>query len=239
EGTQYESYRTMGAHPIECQGIPGVRFAVWAPNAEVVSVIGDFNDWDERRHPMRLRSSGVWEIFLPGVGAGTNYKYSVRAPSRGFHQQKADPYGFAMEVPPQSASIVTNLDTYQWNDREWMDARAHKDPLKQPVSIYEVHLGSWLRGPEYLSQLPRARGQAGRVCRPARLYAFGIAARDGASLLRVMGISSGGLLCPHIALRPAAGLHVFRRSLPSGRRRRHRRLGAGSFSQGCTRAGVL
>src|SRR5581483_514164 len=153
EGTQYESYRTMGAHPIECQGVPGVRFAVWAPNAEVVSVIGDFNDWDERRHPMRLRSSGVWEIFLPGVGAGTNYKYSVRALSRGFHQQKADPYGFAMEIPPQSASIVTDLDTYQWNDHEWMDVRAHKDPLKQPVSIYEVHLGSWLRGPQntYLS----------------------------------------------------------------------------------------
>ena len=101
EGTQYESYRTMGAHLVECQGVPGVRFAVWAPNAEVVSVVGDFNDWDERRHPMRVRTGGVWEIFLPGVGPGTNYKYSVRAPSRGFRQQKADPYGFATEVPPQ------------------------------------------------------------------------------------------------------------------------------------------
>src|SRR5579863_4309839 len=81
EGTQYESYHTMGAHLVDCMGVHGVRFAVWAPNAEVVSVIGDFNDWDERRHSMRLRSGGVWEIFLPGVGAGTNYKYSVRAPS--------------------------------------------------------------------------------------------------------------------------------------------------------------
>ena len=110
EGTQYESYRTMGAHMVECQGVPGVRFAVWAPNAEVVSVVGDFNEWDERRHPMRLRTGGIWEIFMPGVGAGTNYKYSVRAPSRGYRQQKSDPYGFAMEVPPKSASVVWDLE---------------------------------------------------------------------------------------------------------------------------------
>ena len=122
----------MGAHIVECSGVHGVRFAVWAPNAEVVSVVGDFNDWDERRHPMRLRSGGVWEIFLPGVGPGANYKYSVRAPARGFRQQKADPYGFATELPPKSASIVCDLETYQWNDQQWMDARAHKDHLKSP-----------------------------------------------------------------------------------------------------------
>jgi len=153
EGTQYESYRAMGAHIVECLGVWGVRFAVWAPNAEVVSVVGDFNDWDERRHPMRLRSGGVWELFLPGVGAGVNYKYSVRAPSREFRQQKADPYGFGTEVPPKSASIVCDLATYQWNDQPWMEARAGKDHLKEPISIYEVHLGSWLRGPNnsYLS----------------------------------------------------------------------------------------
>jgi 1,4-alpha-glucan branching enzyme len=153
EGTQYESYRTFGAHLVECLGVQGVRFAVWAPNAEVVSVVGDFNEWDERRHPMRLRTGGVWEVFLPGVGPGTNYKYSVRAPSLGFRQQKADPYGFATEVPPKSASIVCDLATYQWNDQQWMEARAHKDHLKEPISVYEVHLGSWLRGPNnsYLS----------------------------------------------------------------------------------------
>jgi 1,4-alpha-glucan branching enzyme len=153
EGTQYESYRTMGAHLVECQGVRGVRFVVWAPNAEVISVVGDFNDWDERRHPMRVRTGGIWEIFLPEVGTGTNYKYSVRAPSRGFRQQKADPYGFGMEVPPKSASIVCDLDNYQWNDQQWLDARAHIDHLKAPLSIYEVHLGSWLRGPHnsYLS----------------------------------------------------------------------------------------
>jgi 1,4-alpha-glucan branching enzyme len=153
EGTQYESYRSMGAHLVECQGVHGVRFVVWAPNAEVVSVVGDFNDWDDRRHPMRLRTGGVWEVFLPEVGPGTNYKYSVRAPSRGFRQQKADPYGFAMEVPPQSASIVCDLESYQWNDQQWLSERARKDHLKEPMSIYEVHLGSWLRGPHnsYLS----------------------------------------------------------------------------------------
>ena len=153
EGTQYESYRTMGAHIVECDGVPGVRFAVWAPNAEVVSVVGDFNDWDERRHPMRLRDGGIWEIFLPGVGPGLNYKYSVRAQSRGFRQQKADPYGFACENPPKSASVVCDIGTYQWGDQQWMEARAHRSILKEPVSIYEVHLGSWLRGPNnsYLS----------------------------------------------------------------------------------------
>src|SRR5580658_3912249 len=153
EGTNYESYNTMGAHLVECEGVPGVRFAVWAPNAEVVSVVGDFNDWDERRHPMRLRTGGIWEFFMPGAAPGTNYKYAVRSHVRGYRQQKADPYGFATEVPPKSASVVVDLSTYQWGDRAWMELRAHKDNLKEPVSIYEVHLGSWLRGPHnnYLS----------------------------------------------------------------------------------------
>jgi len=158
EGTQYESYRTMGAHLVECDGIAGVRFAVWAPNAEVMSVVGDFNDWDERRHPMRLRTAGIWEFFMPGAGAGMNYKYSVRSRVRGYRQQKADPYGFATEDPPKSASVVSDVWSYEWGDRDWMESRAHKDALKEPVSIYEVHLGSWLRGPNnsYLSYVELA-----------------------------------------------------------------------------------
>ena len=153
EGTNYESYHTMGAHLVECEGVPGVRFAVWAPNAEVVSVVGDFNDWDERRHPMRLRTGGIWELFIPSATPGTNYKYAVRSHIHGYRQQKADPYGFASEVPPKSASVVVDLATYQWGDQAWMESRARKDHLKEPVSIYEVHLGSWLRGPHnsYLS----------------------------------------------------------------------------------------
>ena len=158
EGTQYESYRTMGAHLVECDGVAGVRFAVWAPNAEVMSVVGDFNDWDERRHPMRLRTAGIWEFFMPGAGVGMNYKYSVRSRVRGYRQQKADPYGFATEDPPKSASVVCDIWSYEWGDHEWIESRAHKDSLKQPVSIYEVHLGSWLRGPDnsYLSYLELA-----------------------------------------------------------------------------------
>ncbi|MCL6508430.1 MAG: alpha-L-fucosidase [Bryobacteraceae bacterium] len=147
EGTHYESYNTLGAHLAECDGVAGTRFAVWAPNAEVVSVVGDFNEWDSRRHPMRLREGGVWEIFLPGVGAGARYKYHVRSRYHGYRQMKADPYAFASETPPHSASVVANLDTYEWNDTQWMENRARQDWLRAPMAIYEVHLESWLRGP--------------------------------------------------------------------------------------------
>ena len=148
EGTFYESFESMGAHIATCAGVPGVRFAVWAPNAVVVSVVGDFNDWDAHRHPMRLRTGGIWEIFIPEIGQGTCYKYSVHSKFYGHHQQKSDPYGFAMEVPPKSASVVWDLRQYKWNDDEWMQSRAKKDYLKEPVSMYEMHLGSWLRGPQ-------------------------------------------------------------------------------------------
>ena len=103
--------------------MPGVRFAVWAPNAENVSVAGEFNDWDTRRHPMRHRNGGVWELFLPGLGEGASYKYNVRSRFAGYQQLKADPYAFGCETPPKSASVVRNLDTYQWNDGAWMQAR--------------------------------------------------------------------------------------------------------------------
>ncbi len=138
----------MGAHLVTCEGVPGVRFAVWAPNAHTVSVVGDFNDWDTTRHPMRLRNGGVWEIFLPHVKEGSAYKYFVRSRFRGYQQLKADPYAFATEVPPKSASIVTDLNKYVWNDQEWMETRAKKDWLKEPISIYEVHLESWMRTPQ-------------------------------------------------------------------------------------------
>jgi 1,4-alpha-glucan branching enzyme len=147
EGTNQESYRSLGAHLAVVDGVAGVRFAVWAPNAEVVSVVGDFNQWDTRRYPMRLRTAGIWEIFLPGLGPGAAYKYFVRSRLLGYQQMKMDPYAFYTETPPKSASIVWDLTRYQWKDAEWMDARAAQDPLKRPVSVYEVHLESWLRGP--------------------------------------------------------------------------------------------
>ncbi len=147
EGTHWEASNTLGAHLAKVDGVTGVRFAVWAPNAEVVSVIGEFNNWDPRVHPMRLRNAGIWEIFLPGLGEGAHYKFFVRSRVQGYRAEKADPYAFFCETPPKSASIVWSLDRYQWGDAAWMEARAGADLLKQPVSVYEVHLESWLRGP--------------------------------------------------------------------------------------------
>ncbi len=152
EGTHHESYRTLGAHPIRVDGTDGVRFSVWAPNAENVTVTGDFNGWDRISHPMVHRSGGVWELFVPGLGQGTHYKYVVRSRS-GHEQEKSDPYGFFAEVPPRTASIIWSLANYEWNDASWMEARAHRNLLQEPVTVYEVHLESWLRGPnnEWLS----------------------------------------------------------------------------------------
>jgi 1,4-alpha-glucan branching enzyme len=148
EGTHYEAYNTLGAHVTEIADVRGVRFAVWAPNAENVHVIGDFNGWDTRTHPMRRRSGGVWELFLPGAPVGLAYKYFIRSRFHGYRQEKADPYAFQCEVPPKSASVVCDLESYRWADEAWMEARANKDWLASPVSTYEVHLGSWLRRPD-------------------------------------------------------------------------------------------
>ncbi len=146
EGTNYEAYRTLGAHPVECESVPGVRFAVWAPNAEVVSVLGDFNGWDRTRHPMRLRDGGIWEMFVPALETGAHYKYSVLS-KLGTEQFKCDPYGFYAEVPPKTASIVWGLANYTWGDEAWMAERAQRSILHEAVSIYEVHLESWMHGP--------------------------------------------------------------------------------------------
>jgi 1,4-alpha-glucan branching enzyme len=147
EGTNFESYNTLGAHITAIDGVAGVRFAVWAPNAINVSVAGDFNRWDTRRHPMRRRNGGIWELFIPGLGEGAAYKYHVRSQFAGREELKADPYGFGTEVPPKSASVVRSLDHYEWSDAAWMEERGRKDWLHEPVSIYEVHLDSWLRLP--------------------------------------------------------------------------------------------
>jgi 1,4-alpha-glucan branching enzyme len=153
EGTNFQSYDTLGAHFKEVQGVRGVQFAVWAPNAISVSVTADFNDWDTRRNPMRKRNGGLWELFMPCVQEGAAYKYHVRSRFFGHEQLKADPYGFGSEVPPKSASVVRELNRYTWTDAEWMETRGTKDWLREPVSIYEVHLESWMRRPkgEYLS----------------------------------------------------------------------------------------
>jgi 1,4-alpha-glucan branching enzyme len=147
EGTLNEAYRVLGAHLVSFGGVRGVRFAVWAPNAEAVTVAGDFNDWDIRRHPMRRRNGGVWELFIPDLPEGTAYKYNIRSRFAGYQQLKADPYAFYCETPPKSASRVWDGSKYQWGDAEWLATRAKTEILRSPVSIYEVHLESWLRGP--------------------------------------------------------------------------------------------
>src|SRR5579871_1844974 len=148
EGTLNEAYKSMGAHLGCSEGIAGVRFAVWAPNAENVTLAGEFNDWDIRRHPMRRRNGGVWEIFIPGLAEGAAYKYNIRSRIAGYQQLKSDPYAFYCETPPKSASLVWDTTKYEWNDAAWMESRGRTDWLRAPVAIYEVHLESWLRAPQ-------------------------------------------------------------------------------------------
>ncbi len=144
EGNHHRIYEKLGAHLAEVKGVKGVYFAVWAPNARNVSVLGDFNSWDGRKHQMRKSSDvGVWELFIPELKVGEHYKYEIKNPA-GHIYEKSDPYGFAQEVRPKTASIVTDLDTYEWNDSEWLEKRRHTDQLSTPISVYEVHLGSWL-----------------------------------------------------------------------------------------------
>ncbi|MDA8078863.1 MAG: 1,4-alpha-glucan branching protein GlgB [Nitrospiraceae bacterium] len=149
EGSHYRNYEKLGAHLMEIDRVSGVHFAVWAPNARIVSVIGDFNRWDNRRHPMRLLgSSGVWELFIPGLQEGEIYKFDIRSRYHRYHAVKSDPYGFFFELRPKSASIVCNIDRYPWGDETWMKRRAERNWFESPIAIYEAHLGSWMRAPE-------------------------------------------------------------------------------------------
>ena len=146
EGRHLHAHRFLGAHLMEVDGIRGVRFAVWAPNAERVSVVGDWNRWDGRRHPMRVRGgSGVWELFIPGAGDHDYYKFELRNREHGSVHLKTDPYGRRYEMRPGTASMITRPTEYVWTDDTWMQAREQRDWLHAPMSIYEVHLGSWQR----------------------------------------------------------------------------------------------
>ena len=154
QGTHLRLYDKMGAHVISHEGATGVHFAVWAPNAQRVSVIGDFNDWDGRRHVMRKRmGTGVWEIFLPGLDEDVKYKFEIIGADGNRLPLKADPYAFAAELRPHTASVVSSLDHFQWTDGDYLKARAMRDARRSPMSIYEVHLGSWRKkdGSEFLS----------------------------------------------------------------------------------------
>ena len=147
EGSHRRLWQVLGAHVMAHEGVDGVHFAVWAPNAERVSVVGDFNVWDGRRHAMRRRgATGVWEIFIPALGEGTGYKYEIKGPGGAVLPLKADPVGFGSEHPPANASVVRTIRG-DWHDAEWMGSRQARHMTDAPISVYEVHLGSWKRAP--------------------------------------------------------------------------------------------
>ncbi len=148
EGNHFELYRRLGAHPMELEGVKGVAFAVWAPTARRVSVVGDFNRWDGRIYPLRaLGESGVWEIFIPEISPGAIYKYEIKT-RKGLLRIKTDPFAFCHEVRPRTGSIIWDLGRYRWGDNEWMERRKERNIYREPLNIYEVHLGSWKRVPE-------------------------------------------------------------------------------------------
>ena len=149
EGRHSGAGRLFGAHPLEREGVQGVRFACWAPNAGRVSVVGDFNRWDGRAHPMTSRGpSGVWELFVPGVSTGALYKFEIRHRDSGTVFLKTDPFGAAFELRPGTAACVSPPSGHQWQDEAWMQARAQRDWLHAPLNAYEVHAGSWRRHPD-------------------------------------------------------------------------------------------
>ena len=149
DGQHWDSYKVLGAHVKRIDGVSGVTFAVWAPNASRVSVVGDFNNWDGRRHVMRLRHScSIWEIFVPGMVEGDQYMFEIKDAKGQLLPLKSDPYAFYAEKPPKTMTAVARIDDFKWADKNWMKQRAAKNDVSAPVSIYEVHLGSWRRVPE-------------------------------------------------------------------------------------------
>lgn len=149
EGKHVELFEKLGSHPLTLEGVKGTYFATWAPNAESVSVIGDFNGWNKASHPLLVRwdSSGIWEGFIPGLHEGAIYKYSIKSKYLGLELEKGDPFAVEWEVPPRTASVVSDL-SYEWNEGKWPKLKAKKNALDAPTSIYELHLGSWKRGAE-------------------------------------------------------------------------------------------
>ncbi|MCW5206983.1 1,4-alpha-glucan branching protein GlgB, partial [Desulfobulbus sp. F5] len=147
EGTHERAYEKLGAHLVSFEGKAGIVFAVWAPNAREVSIIGEFNSWDGKNHPMYSSDSGIWSLFIPGLKEYTVYKYRLIT-QQNEQFDKSDPYGFAMELRPATGSVAVNLDSYQWGDGQWLNERAQRQSLDSPISIYEAHLASWQRQPD-------------------------------------------------------------------------------------------
>jgi 1,4-alpha-glucan branching enzyme len=163
EGSHFNLYDKLGAHPMTYDGVEGTYFAVWAPNAEGIFVMGEFNGWNTSSHPLRPKGqSGIWEGFIPGVNKGAGYKYYVASRYLGYRVDKTDPFAFFNEVPPHTASIVWDLD-YAWGDQAWMAERGSRNAAAAPISIYEVHIGSWRRVPEEDNRFPTYRELADQL----------------------------------------------------------------------------
>jgi 1,4-alpha-glucan branching enzyme len=231
KGDERKIYDKLGAQLRTIDGVPGTSFAVWAPNAQRVSVVGDFNNWDGRFHPMRLLgASGVWEIFIPGVGVGAHYKFEIRD-AHGNIKLNTDPFGFFFEVAPKQAAIVWDTKKFKWNDAAWLKQRRERDALRSPMSVYEVHVGSWQKKSATESWSYRELAEAARRIRQApRLHARRIFARGRARVLSVVGLSGHRLLRADQPLRHAGRFPVSRQRAARGRHRRDRGLGAGAFS---------
>ena len=205
EGTHYHAWEKLGSHAMTIAGVSGVHFSVWAPNAQRVSVIGDFNGWDGRVHVMRrLMPSGMWELFVPGLADGACYKFEVRT-GAGDLLQKVDPYARAFEVPPKTASVTWTDGRYEWRDHDWMRDRVALNGWQdRPMSIYEVHLGSWRRKPEQDDRFLTYRELADELVPYAREMGY-----THIELLPVMehpftgvvGLPGGRVLCPHESVR--------------------------------------
>lgn len=187
-GTFYQSYEKLGAHPISVSEVDGVHFAVWAPEAKRVSVVGDFNYWNGKRHQMKkVGKSGLYELFIPGLKPGMKYKYEVKT-SNGELKLKADPYGMQAELRPATASVICGLGDYVWNDNRWMAARKDRQAKDKPLSIYEVHLGSWM-------QKAVEQAEDGTDINGSQFYTYGELAKALASYVKEMGYT-------HIELMP-------------------------------------
>ena len=225
EGRHEQLWTVLGAHVRHYPGplgdVWGVSFAVWAPRAKAVHVIGDFNDWDRRSHPMRaLGESGIWELFLPGAQEGMNYQFAVRGPDE-LVRLKSDPMARMTEVAPKQAAIVTETH-YEWRDDDWMEHRRTSNAHQGPMSIYEVHLGSWRQEP----RLPRARRAPRQLRARPRLHPRRVPPGHGAPVRPVVGLPRHRLLRAELTVGPSRRLPLPRRRAAPGRHRGPARLGA-------------
>ena len=242
EGNHYRLYHKLGAHVLKEPEAAGTYFAVWAPDAEQVWVTGDFNGWDKGSHPLSHRAqSGIWEGFIPGLGAGSLYKYHVASKYGAYRVDKADPFAFSCEGPPRTASIVWDLD-YAWEDGDWMAGRHRANALDGPhVGLRGAPglLAAGAGGGRPLPHLPGTGPPPGRARPAPGLHPRGIHAGHGAPLLRLLGLPDHRLLRPHQPLRHPPGFHVSRGLPAPARHRRHPGLGALPLPGGRARPRLL